>query len=797
MFVLTVFIAIIIFEDSTIINLSFQSVIGLSFAIILIWNSILFIFLRQELCWVISAIAMSMLAWDKGYLKILSTASYLMPNISKHLACLLIAVNIFIAPIITGQDKGPFTESGGDITAYADVPAFIKMKGGAAYGFNDYFKTLLDFLKNPELYFSLKHQIDDNSLSCEEALPPKSTYSIYWIINKKVHTSAVFSSFIFPYFEYFATNYAMYFGINAFIYYLILILVYAMLRPFSRSAAVVALAFAIFSHGLISMSYNHYYYQFLSVCMGALLMNLLVLMTPYTTQKLSLLFVPVFVIASWYLFYLAIYAPALCIYAVVNKQRIAGVLALSARRFFSFAWFKPLSLGKIVLIVFYAFVVASLVPFIRLAIVQVFNILHMSNTRLGEAASLVSWKCLSFLYGIASQQHFYPFVEENKLIELSVKCSIVVFIFISCVAIGTIIFQRKKFSDPSLFMLATGSISAIIFQLSISQSFLYTQAKGMQNILPFTYLFLCAPYVLLPQYIKILSFRVSCILPCIYILSIFLLAIPRAYFTTQIALQHDRASVLSGKFFDATQQIKQKVFNPYILFEPRKSSDIYLSGQAFFNSDQLFTRHLYYQTLAEGICIDKYKLFSGFKQRAISVYDLFNMSIKDIDNIVILFYNCNSKVFNTPKIFSSKCNWDYQIISQSDKPLLFALAADYSKYQDVSIESLSSGGGKYLYIRDGGVNVFLPKGNIYQVLSHYTPVNPDNLNHFLSFLSNSVDRQATPVFNIHTNVSSDSVIASADIDCADFSRIIKFPSYNGEYFITVTVDSSVIRTIGD
>ena len=61
-----------------------------------------------------------------------------------------------------------------------------------------------------------------------------------------------------------------------------------------------------------------------------------------------------------------------------------------------------------------------------------------------------------------------------------------------------------------------------------------------------------------------------------------MLLVPRGLFAYQLAYQHERCGILESSFFSKVGDIKRKDNEAFVLFEPRKSADLYISIQPFF-----------------------------------------------------------------------------------------------------------------------------------------------------------------------------------------------------------------------
>jgi hypothetical protein len=222
----------------------------------------------------------------------------------------------------------------------------------------------------------------------------------------------------------------------------------------------------------------------------------------------------------------------------------------------------------------------------------------------GDAIRPLSEEWRSFFFGTLSQQHYPPFVDlPDRLASLvSLTNTVGVALLLSGVLlflVATTLSLRRRLPPDVRPRLTTAlalycvSLAVIALHIAITQTTLYTQAKGAQDVLVVLYAgVLALPTALavwsVPRFLR-WSASAYTVLLALFIVG---LLAPRAYFAWDLANGRDRSTILEPSYFTEAARIRQNDSSPFVLMEPAVNADIYLNIQPFFGARMLPTRHL-------------------------------------------------------------------------------------------------------------------------------------------------------------------------------------------------------------
>ena len=217
-----------------------------------------------------------------------------------------------------------------------------------------------------------------------------------------------------------------------------------------------------------------------------------------------------------------------------------------------------------------------------------------------------------------------------------------------------------------------------------------------------------------------------------------------------------------------------------MLFEPRKSADLYISIQPFFGARMMATRHL---------AIKKEK-YDPTKQQFIGNYILASDLItpNDLPHLWMLQAECTHQWASLNK---DKCKWNHQKLTDLSQPTLLLFGDDYEKNaQERPLFSHSTDTRLFSYLRNGSTMLYLPsEGGEVEVT-----MQPRDQNNFATMLKEISNRVKQNEFGTHVHLASNG---------ENIKLLFKFPNsktsslqlisrFSGEYWINVTYNNTKI-----
>ncbi len=637
-------------------------------------------------------------------------------NGTKHIECFIriyktpfiffiIASVVFFAPNIISKKFGPFTEGGGDITIYADTAKLLTDHNMTSLGEvsptiegqKRTVRNLLDFTsvsryeKFAEIQekFYLEHSGNLN--------PPIADNGAYRIVLDTFFPSIHYAPYAQFYFLAGETNYGVYFGIQAFLYAILLGCIWGFFSIFSRRLAVIAVVLVASSHSLVSVYYNHYSMQGISLAATALILAAIPIIGLASTAACRTYGSICLVITVLYTHFLAIIIPFMLL-ALFTKNKEYRDFSRRSESFNSRCRKIIWSASTISFLLFSAlFLVSNSQK--SIAFVKGLLLEFLSQTKsiyLGDQIPYLSMQWLGFLFGFLSQQHYYPFASEKIFVKLIIALGVISGILILLIGLWVVTQIRPKESSRPYFYLAIYVTASLIVcsHLYVSGNSLYTQAKGAQNVLVYFYLVILLPLALglaHPEATPLMrkALKLMKLLTIILILS---LLVPRSYYLSKLSANEDRASILDFSYFKESSKILEIDPNAFVLFEPRKSADLYISIQPFAGSRMVPTRHLALESLqrdAAGIT----------KKTQTLALDL----IKNED-ISALWVLRNKKT-------DAGNRWVSERLMYQQEPYLLLSAHNYERSLEERVVHLQSGQtGRFSYLRNGVASLYVPSG---------------------------------------------------------------------------------------
>jgi hypothetical protein len=315
------------------------------------------------------------------------------------------------------------------------------------------------------------------------------------------------------------------------------------------------------------------------------------------------------------------------------------------------------------------------------------------------------------------------------------------------------------------------------------------QAKSAQYLLLSVYFVMLLPMLLffkqdnLNESLKIWKswksnpqFAYVCILLCF---SVFLW-IPRMVYVDRIALHKDRSSIIEPSFFSEAERIKREDENPFVIFEPRISADVYFPFQSLAGYRLVPSRHLVLQGIVDkGVAYLQDKTISRLPSDFISEEDLSH-----------LWKLRSSKI-------EGKFKWQGEKLIHKTTPDLIFTGYDYQRDYGIKSRSKRNGDllvsddkGMFSYLRNGTVMIYLPSGGPFHLevkIYNRDPANIENL----KLLSKEVEKRASAgeFKSLYSFEEREGVITLLfDFEASKNSRFTLVSRFSSEYWFNARLD---------
>ena len=625
-----------------------------------------------------------------------------------YLACLG-AVVVFFAPLALALKSGPFTEGGGDVSIYADGTKYLVDHGLTAKGMPGALDDLRDNAKDPTL-FTL-----DGTLAARLAMeryiaadrarinPPAADHPVYRMLTLQSMSSFLYAPYGLFFFLAGSTNYHVYYGVQAFVYAVLAVCAWSVFRRHGRSIALLYTGLVVGSQGLVAVYYNMYSAQAISVAICALTLALV-----SRIRALSWAGVRVYGITSIYLLvsyvhFLSVTVPLLAV-ALMSWRGAAAPLAVhspSGTRRLRFLRWPAMGL-------LWGVVALPLLPAMLRAVFIVIALGSLSitteqNVYLGDHVAAFSPDWWSFLSGVVSQQHLRPLAAPHVWLMVVIYSSAAIgalaFVLGPAVAARTCRAADRDAGEARRLLVTYGVLLlTAAMHVVLTRNYLYTQAKGAQDVLPLVYAALVAPLAAGTAATgrdATLRILVRALGASIVIFLAALLAV-RGIYAYRLAHELDRSSILGPSYFAEARKIRAEDPQAFVLFEPRRSADLYVSVQPFAGARMVSTRHLGLKML----------VFNGGPPdvKRVDASDLLHDS--DLPHVWTL---------SAARVDGGD-RWKAERLAARSTPALLLFADDYEQDFGRKARSGRAGDeGMFSYMRNGSAMLYLPPGAAHQV----------------------------------------------------------------------------------
>lgn len=749
--------------------------------IITTWFAAAWQFLTIGQCWLLGIAVLGLIAFRRV------TLAELRASLGAHArgcAAVVAVAIVFFAPLIAARNYGPFSESSGDITIYSDGSQLMVGKGLTSFGerpqlekASSNLRAMLDFREADrfERYAALRERLVEDFRARID--PPSAEFGA----NRLVANIFFSSIYYAPYaqFQPFAgaLNYPVFFGVEAFFYAAMALCLWHFFRPFGRTPAAIALALAASSHALVSVHYNGYSMQAISLAVCAAYLLACTRVPLFSRAGVRVYGFGMFVVWLCYTHFMTILAPLALVAALVSLPafRPAGdvapqpALARSAR----VAGSAALAVALLAFGLLFIGGSANAVDFILRLFMNFAQ--GVKSEYLGDAIPVRSWQWLSFAFGLVSQQHMPPFVAEIAGMPATYRAGIVAglaSVLLGLAAMASWAMRPPPPARARAVMLACYAtlVATILAHLYLAQGSLYTQAKGAQNLLVCLYAALALPLAVTwldPRFSHSWLRRALAAALCALVAATL---VPRFVFGDHLGRGMDRAVVMEPSYFDEAERVLAADPDAFVLFEPRKSADVYLSTEPFFGARLVPTRHLALTRIRSGDSLRRPRPVNGS----------FLVEEDDIGHLWIV--GAQRK--------DGRDAWRAHKVASSSAPMLLLFAHDYAQDQRLRIRPGSGDPARFSWLRNGAATVFLPPG-AHAVEAIAIPANAARLRAMRVELSQRVAAGELPGARVEERDGA--LVLAYDMPASAAPRLVRVAFFWEEYWLNVRVDG---RDIG-
>lgn len=745
--------------------------VGLGFFISMVYFAGAWICMSIQQAWILGIFLFILYAYGTGkFSELKSTLIHVQNFVRTYLKTFfmfLLGAGVFFAPLIISNHYGPFTEGGGDVSIYADTAKFLRDNHLTTYGLEN--STPPNVIKNVKDAFLPYASDESEKLKYSNALinPPAAESANYRITLMHEMNPLMYAPYAVFGFLAGQTNYGVYFGIQAFVYVCLLAGFFYIFRQINRRIARLATLFIMCSHGVISVFYNNYAMQAESLAMASLIMAILPTIRLKSWAGFRNYGSLLLLIASAYIHYLSVVFPLIFVATILNwnmpaeniTKKKTTLIAASVTCIFSTLWLLILATGFYQRLQFALALFTSSLPKFGGNLLNFF----------GAPVPIFTFKWFSFLFGILSQQHYQPYAIEN----LYVNNIIVIGSLAGVVALvtGAIVMWRiSKSTAFSRYKFYIALYIAIIITIAvhcfIARNFLYMQAKGFQNVLIYFYLILLLPLSIGTIIMKESILIKRILYPAIFTLMATLLFV-KVLYTIKIANNEDRSSILESSYFSAATEIRKNDMKAFVLVEPRKSADVYLSVQPFFGMRMVTSRFLVLQKIIR-------EKDSSVTKQIVLASDL--ISPTDLSHLWTLTMVCKD----------SNCHWKADKLTDLNSPTLLLSADIYEKDFRIKLqENNKDEAESYSYICNGTAMLFLPhqEGDIKATIL------PRNVADYANMVKEISKRKDAGEFGLNVKLKSDGKMVTLlyKFEKNNNPTIHLIAHYSGEYWLDVMI----------
>lgn len=694
-------------------------------------------------------------------------------------ACLVLGIVFFAPPLFSGN-PGPFTEGGGDVSIYADTAKFLSdrnltIKGRTAGGLEDAIANGRQATRWVGSRATVAAAALERQLAADRQLmnPPSAENPVYRLL---VLQSVTFLVAPYAPFDFLAephSNYDVYFGVQALAYALTLLCLFEALLPFSRAAAWAGFLLALASHALVAVHYNMYSGQALSLLAATLVLSLLPRIKALSWTGIKAFGPSAAYIGVSYVHYLSVIGPPMLLGAALGVKAASGGATPALEEPPGTARLAARWGARTLAVLLGGLLLAAGFGKSMLFLRELF-IGHLSggvNVYLGEKLAVPSRDWLAFVVGLISQQHIAPLVKEPTWLGLDLAIGIA--FAGAAFALGIALFARAAIRAPLLdpgrrycLLLYATLVIVVTMHMYAANSYIYMQAKGAQNVLPFIYAVMVLPLALVQSRDRVGRLMSFALAACLLALFVALLVL-RLEFGRRIAYESDRSTIVEASYFAAASRVRAADPHAFVLFVPRKSGDLYLTDEPFFGMRVVPTRYLALTEL---------------------VFHLDGVTSKRVDASHFIRPTDWPHLWTIGATAGSEPKWRAERVFDGTRPVVYLAADGYERRRVRSSEA--PGGVRTLSeIRRGSAMLYLPAGAGGELTVYLAPADGRHRAKLRDEIEARIrEGQFDPAFQLNDSGAS-AIVLRAHLDRAPGARLLTIARGEGSFLLGATLDS--------
>ncbi len=815
---------------------------ALGYLLVSVWFAASFKLLPIHWGWVIGLLLLAAYTISRSQpdlMRHLADASRIAKSHMKPFGWYLLLANIFLLPLHLAATYGPFTEGGGDVSIYADVTKYLTDHHLPAFGLDDAIFDYSWLIKEP---LRISTDNTESLAKFDETIgnPPTADYQAYRVVNVQKHGSALFSPTAQWAFLSGTTNLPIFYANQAFQYAALIYCVFlAFFGRFGRWPAIAAAVVVVASHGLISVFYNVYFVQGMSLMICAVVINLIFAVKSKGSGVFKVFGLCVLLVGVLYLHYISVLLPFVVVpilFALISRRmtrspdhpteepdsreaeltipnfsdRLRGLLRIvsigTTTCFVSFWTVIELTIQLKFIIPLVKIFLGWLGTSLNVAV----QYRHGVDEFFGVRESIFSIEWLTFFFGALSQQHFEPLVHVYPIITwilpwcvYSGLTVLLISFALSTGLLGPVITGRL--TDSSNRQLVVFSTIVYFFSLFVvfvhhflAQSSLYTQAKGAQNVLVVLYVCMLLPFALAyklyqdgyrRRWLKIVGL-VSSVALAVFSIG---LIVPRIVYTLMIAFGLGRSSILEPSYFSRAEEILRQDKEAFVLVEPRISADAYLGIQPFAGARMVPTRYLALSVLHNRYIEGKW---IEFTQRNVVGSDV--IVSEDLGHL----WSLAAKRVGTrgfgEGFEGGNYEWEKERLAEVKEPRLLLFGYDYEAfYGERPRSSRSDDKGWFTFFRNGSAMIVMPTNS--KVRSIEAKVQPRDGAYF-GVMVRELTRwleKAGGGWNARSDTSESFLNIRYEVPSKAEAQLVPLVRYEGEFWMNVRIDGAELKPPAD
>ncbi len=721
----------------------------------------------------------------------------------KILGILLLYANLFFIPLHIAGHYGPFSERGGDITVYSDVAKRLtdfnlnavglkesaslkerlqRIKELSNQDYSDWYKAQgSDFLNPPNANYQTN----------------KSAFNLQY--NPIQYTPCAQFAFLEG-----ETNHPVFFALLAFLYSLILVSAWGFFSPYGRIPAIISVLIIGGSNGFVSGFYNLYLLQAMSITILALTLAAVPFIRLFSMAGLKVYGFGSLFILMGYPHFMPIILPLLVVASINLFYKESGNPKISKTGNKNSLISNSLHYSP--LIMFFSLCALEIYVGYKRALYFITGqftsfLSNAQNQYAGKNVVVFSDQWSTFVFGFASQQHFFPLMDEHDdmklLFMLGTRLGYLLF------ATSVLLFFSCKFIDSNKqknkvmwhqVVIYAALITTICIYSMMSQTTLYTQAKGAQYLLLCLYFVMLLPLATLYKILgpiklrnpfknnensKKIVFATNFFVCLLFVFSAFLW-VPRAIYAYRIGHHKDKSTIIEPSFFSEARRIKAEDKNAFVLFEPRTSADVYFPNQSFAGYKMIPTRHLILS-----------QFFPGDKPGTGHVVQKLPSDFVRPDDIPHLWYLTAVKKKDDQYI------WKAKRIFRNKSPYIYFTGHNYQRNfmsrPRVNLTTLQSDNkdwGMFTRIRNGSAMIYLPPGGPYNLEIQLLNLHDNCLKEFKGVSKENNKKAETREFPSITNMNTQSytITSFSHFEVSPSPRISLVSKCNQDYWFNARLN---------